>query len=120
MIGSLIAGKLSDIIGRSKTLFYDDLIYMVGTIFCSFAPNYWVLVVGRFITGLAVGIASTVVPLFIGEISPIEIRGKIGGFFLFFLFILLIYFIFIQSFKPIFCRFWSFISIFIKLFSCKC
>ena len=99
MIGSLIAGKLSDILGRSKVLFYDDLIYIVGSVLCSFAPDYWSLVVGRFITGLAVGIASTVVPLFIGEISPIHIRGKIGGyififFILFFLFFMCFIFLF--------------------------
>ena len=82
MIGSLIGGKLSDKLGRRKALLVDDFIFIVGTVLCTFAPRYAILVIGRLIVGFGVGISSSVIPLFITEISPVRIRGQIGGSFL--------------------------------------
>jgi predicted MFS family arabinose efflux permease len=103
MIGSLIGGKLSDKFGRRKALLIDDVIFIVGTIVCTFAPRYSILVLGRLIVGFGVGIASAIIPLFITEISPVRIRGQIGGFcflffclfFYFFIFFLLFFIFFV-------------------------
>ena len=95
MIGSLIGGKLSDKLGRRKALLVDDFIFIVGTVLCTFAPRYAILVIGRLIVGFGVGISSSVIPLFITEISPVRIRGQIGGSFLLLIIIfIIIYFYF--------------------------
>ena len=78
LIGALVAGKIADKIGRNKSLLLNDIVYAVGTLVCVIAPDFIVLVIGRFVVGLGVGLASLLVPLFITEISPKEIRGSIG------------------------------------------
>lgn len=56
-----------------------DIIGIIGTALY-FINNFWIGVIGRFISGLIVGINSALVPLFIKEISPKEISGLAGTF----------------------------------------
>ena len=51
------------------------LVFVVGVLLAAFAPTFPVLLVARFIIGLAVGSASMVVPLYIGEVAPPKVRG---------------------------------------------
>jgi MFS transporter, SP family, major inositol transporter len=53
--------------------------FFVGVLFVVFSPGFAILVAGRIILGLAVGGASTVVPVFLAELAPFEIRGSITG-----------------------------------------
>jgi major inositol transporter-like SP family MFS transporter len=89
-IGALVSGKLADAIGRRKTILILAVLFFVGVLFVVFSPagpepgvfsptGYAVLVTGRIILGLAVGGASTVVPVFLAELAPYEIRGSITG-----------------------------------------
>ena len=78
-IGALCCGRLSDGWGRRKTIIMLAVLFFAGTLFVVFTPNYEVLVVGRVLLGLAVGGASTVVPVFLSELAPYEIRGSIAG-----------------------------------------
>jgi sugar porter (SP) family MFS transporter len=55
------------------------VLFFVGTLFVVFTPDLTLLVVGRVLLGLAVGGASTVVPVFLAEIAPYEIRGSLAG-----------------------------------------
>ncbi|PPF74902.1 sugar porter family MFS transporter [Pseudoclavibacter sp. Z016] len=77
--GAMIGGRLSDGWGRRKSIILLAVLFFVGTLACVFAPSYPVMVVGRVLLGLAVGGASTVVPVFLAELAPYEIRGKIAG-----------------------------------------
>ncbi|MCW4466379.1 sugar porter family MFS transporter [Glutamicibacter sp. MNS18] len=76
-VGALLGGRLADAIGRRKTILYLAIIFIVGTVLCSLAPNWEALAVGRFILGLAVGGASAIVPVYLAEISPQETRGSL-------------------------------------------
>jgi major inositol transporter-like SP family MFS transporter len=78
-VGALIGGKISDAIGRRTTIIVLAVMFLVGVLVAVFSPNFAILVAGRIILGLAVGGASTVVPVFLAELAPFEIRGSITG-----------------------------------------
>jgi sugar porter (SP) family MFS transporter len=78
-IGAFIGGRISDISGRRKTILMLSIMFLIGTLIAVFTPNFGILVVGRIILGLAVGGASTVVPVYLAELAPYEIRGSLAG-----------------------------------------
>ncbi|AZG48466.1 sugar porter family MFS transporter [Gordonia insulae] len=78
-IGAMISGRISDALGRRKTIMALAVLFLIGTITCVFAPGFGVMVLGRIILGLAVGGASTVVPVYLAELAPYEIRGSLAG-----------------------------------------
>lgn len=77
--GAVGGGRLSDTWGRRKTIILLAVLFLTGTLACVVAPNFEVMVVGRVILGLAVGGASSVVPVYLAELAPYEIRGSIAG-----------------------------------------
>lgn len=77
MIGAAVAGRLSDRLGRRRLIIVAAVIFIVGALLAAFAPTVAVLIAARFILGLAVGSAALVVPLYLAEIAPTEIRGAI-------------------------------------------
>ncbi|GAA1494415.1 sugar porter family MFS transporter [Curtobacterium herbarum] len=78
-IGAMLGGRIADGWGRRKTILVLAVTFFVGTLACVFAPTFGVIVVGRVLLGLAVGGASTVVPVFLAELAPYEIRGSLSG-----------------------------------------
>lgn len=78
-VGALAGGRASDRFGRRTVLIVLALVFLVGTIVLVAAPGFGVLVTGRILLGLAVGGASTVVPVYLAELAPFEIRGSISG-----------------------------------------
>jgi sugar porter (SP) family MFS transporter len=79
MIGSAFAGRLSDRMGRRRLIIIAAIIFTAGALLAALAPTVAILVVARFILGLAVGSAALVVPLYLAEIAPTEIRGAIAS-----------------------------------------
>ena len=77
--GAILGGRLSDRFGRRKTILGLAVLFLLGALACVFAPGFGVMVVGRVILGLAVGGASTVVPVYLAELAPYEIRGSLAG-----------------------------------------
>ena len=75
VVGALSAGRVSDKIGRRPTVLITALVFIVGVLLAAFTPTYPVLLAARIIIGLAVGSASMIVPLYIGEIVPPRWRG---------------------------------------------
>ncbi|KAF9967100.1 hypothetical protein BGZ70_000134 [Mortierella alpina] len=75
--GALMAGPLGDKISRRRTIMLASLIWIVGSIIQCAAVNASMLIVGRIINGVAVGLASMIVPVYQSEIAPKEIRGRI-------------------------------------------
>ncbi|KAE7999903.1 hypothetical protein FH972_004287 [Carpinus fangiana] len=75
LVGSLIAGRLSDYIGRRYTIVAAAIVFLVGSVLMGYAPNYPVLLTGRCIAGLGVGFALMIAPVYTAEISPPKSRG---------------------------------------------
>ena len=74
--GALACGQLSYRWGRRLTLLVAAAIYLLGSLGCALAPSAGFLVCARFFLGLAVGMASFVAPLYLSEISPSHLRGR--------------------------------------------
>lgn len=74
--GAVIGGRLSDRFGRKQVLMYAAWVFVLGTLGCTFAPNAIVMILFRFILGLAVGAESVVSPVFLAELSTPDIRGN--------------------------------------------
>jgi len=75
MAGALIAGRLTDRIGRKPTIMITAVVFVLGVLLAAFTPTYPVLLIARVVIGLAVGSSSMSVPLYIGEIAPPRFRG---------------------------------------------
>jgi len=75
--GAVLGGMLADRIGRRQLLMATAFVFGVGAIGASLAPGTSWLVVARIVAGAAIGIASFVAPLYISEIAPVDIRGKL-------------------------------------------
>ncbi|KHK97798.1 major facilitator transporter [Microbacterium mangrovi] len=78
-IGAVTLGRVADAWGRRPTITLLSILFFVGALTCVLAPNVEVMITGRFVLGLAVGGASTVVPVFLAELAPYEIRGSLAG-----------------------------------------
>lgn len=77
--GAAVCGRISDSWGRRHSIILLSILFLAGTVICVFTPNMWVMVLGRIILGVAVGGASTVVPIFLAELAPYERRGSLAG-----------------------------------------
>lgn len=75
MFGAAVGGWLNDAYGRKRTTLFADIVFAVGSVVMAAAPDPYVLIVGRFLVGLGVGVASVTAPVYIAEASPSEIRG---------------------------------------------
>jgi MFS transporter, SP family, sugar:H+ symporter len=78
-IGAACAGPLSDRLGRRNLILIAAVTFTVGAIGAALSPNVAVLVLFRVVLGLAVGAAALIVPLYLSEIAPTEIRGAISS-----------------------------------------
>lgn len=78
-VGALFGGRVSDAWGRRKTITLLAVLFFAGTLCVVFSPGFALLVTGRILLGLAVGGASTLVPVYLAELAPLEIRGSITG-----------------------------------------
>ncbi|TDD40503.1 sugar porter family MFS transporter [Actinomadura sp. KC06] len=76
MVGALLAGRLADRFGRRQALRLEGLVFLIGTAVAAFSPGYGTLLAGRLVLGLAVGAASATVPIYLSEISPKDVRGR--------------------------------------------
>ncbi len=75
MLGSLCCGHLADLLGRRKLLLIVAILFMIGTLIASLASNIEMILVGRLVIGVAIGIGSYTAPLYIAEIAPADKRG---------------------------------------------
>ncbi|WP_075736785.1 sugar porter family MFS transporter [Streptomyces acidiscabies] len=76
-LGAVVGGRLSDARGRRRTILALAVLFFVGALGATLAPDTASMVVARFVLGLAVGGASVTVPVYLAEISPAERRGAL-------------------------------------------
>ena len=75
IVGSLFSGRASQQCGRRPILIAACIIFTAGALLMAAAPGFAVLVAGRCVVGIAVGLASSVVPVYIAELAPPRMRG---------------------------------------------
>ncbi|XP_042642713.1 solute carrier family 2, facilitated glucose transporter member 8 isoform X3 [Tyto alba] len=77
--GGILGGYLVDKVGRKLSLMLCSIPYVFGYVVIISAQNVWMLYFGRMLTGLASGITSLVVPVYISEVSHPKVRGMLGS-----------------------------------------
>ncbi len=79
-LAMMFAGPVSDRIGRKKVLIAAALLFFISAVYSALAPSYFHLITARMIGGLGVGSALIVPPMYIAEIAPPRIRGRLVSF----------------------------------------
>ena len=77
IIGVLVAGVLSDFLGRKKTMLIAALMFSISAIGCAVCQGFTDLVIYRMIGGFGIGVVSIVSPIYISEVAPAEKRGTL-------------------------------------------
>jgi sugar porter (SP) family MFS transporter len=77
LIGALVAGALSDRLGRKRLLIVAALLFAVTSLGNAMAYNFNVFIAWRIFGGVAIGLASSLSPMYIAEIAPAQARGKL-------------------------------------------
>jgi len=77
VIGSIVIGKPGDVFGRRVMLSTCGVLYFTSAIGCAVAESWYVLLFSRFLGGLAIGAASVMAPMYIAEIAPGRLRGRL-------------------------------------------
>jgi sugar porter (SP) family MFS transporter len=76
-VGAVSSGRITDILGRKKVLIITAFMFAVGSIGLAAANTVALLIIWRLIVGIAIGVASYTVPLYISELSPTHVRGAL-------------------------------------------
>jgi len=76
MVGALFTGYITDKFGRRGPLLASACIFAISSVATGLADSHIMILIARFIAGLAVGAASILSPMYIAEISPAKIRGR--------------------------------------------
>ena len=79
-LAMMLAGPLSDRIGRRPVLKIAAALFAVSAVASALAPNFLVLVIARMIGGFGVGAALIIAPMYIAEMAPAAIRGRMVSF----------------------------------------
>jgi sugar porter (SP) family MFS transporter len=77
LIGSLLSGMLSDRFGRKKLLLVSALLFAVSSVLTGWAGTFLLFVVWRIVGGVAIGMASNLSPMYIAEVAPAHMRGRL-------------------------------------------
>jgi len=78
-VGAYIAGRLADWKGRIPAMVVGAVLFFISALGAGFAFSVWDLVIWRLVGGLGIGIASVIAPAYIAEISPKNLRGRLGS-----------------------------------------
>jgi len=81
LVGALASSGLTERFSRRALIVVSAVVFIIGAILAAAAPTLFTLVVARFVIGLGIGVASTVVPLYIAEIVPVRSRGSMVALF---------------------------------------
>jgi sugar porter (SP) family MFS transporter len=83
IIGAMFGGVPGDRYGRRASLRITGVLYFLSALGCAFAFDWYSFVIARFIGGLGIGASSVLGPMYIAEIAPPKLRGRLVGFFQF-------------------------------------
>lgn len=77
ILGALIGGYSADHLGRKRSIIAGSALFIIGTFIVITSPGLPVFVGGRILIGIAIGLASFIVPMYISELAPERIRGSL-------------------------------------------
>ncbi len=77
MVGALVNGPIADRLSRRWSILLANIVFLIGSIIQAAAVNIPMIFIGRFIAGLSIGQLSMVVPLYISELAPPNLRGSL-------------------------------------------
>src|SRR5881275_1724459 len=80
-LGAIVGGKAADLFGRRRVLLVTAAIFGIGAFASAVAPSPAILIVSRVVLGLAIGLASTNVPVYLSEVAPPHARGWVVSLF---------------------------------------
>src|SRR5881409_3758561 len=80
-IGAIVGGKAADLFGRRRVLLVTAAIFGIGALASAVAPSAAILIISRVVLGLAIGLASTNVPVYLSEVAPPHSRGWVVSLF---------------------------------------
>ena len=83
VLGAAFAGVPGDRYGRRESLKWLAVIYLIAALGCAFAWGWYTLLAARFVAGLGIGGSSVLGPMYIAEIAPAKLRGRLVGVFQF-------------------------------------
>lgn len=78
-VGAVISGALAQPWGRKRLIFIAGLVFGAGIAVCSLAASVAMLMIGRAVIGVGIGIVAVSVPVYLAEIAPAHIRGRVGA-----------------------------------------
>jgi MFS transporter, SP family, sugar:H+ symporter len=78
-LGAFMAGRLSDAIGRRKVMMLAAVLFLISAFLAGAANGSAMFIVARIIGGLGVGAASVISPVYISEVTPAEVRGRLSS-----------------------------------------
>jgi sugar porter (SP) family MFS transporter len=81
VLGSFIAGRLTDRFGRRRLLIFVAILFALTSIGTALAGSFTTFVIARSLGGLAVGAVSLLSPMYVSEVSPPSIRGRLGAMY---------------------------------------
>lgn len=76
-VGAFLAGRLADAMGRRKVMLIAAALFLIGALVQGFTDSHTIFVLARFAGGMAVGAASVLSPLYISEVAPANVRGRL-------------------------------------------
>ncbi|XP_050281718.1 sugar transporter ERD6-like 9 [Quercus robur] len=79
VIGGLVSGRIADLFGRKGAMWFSEIFSLVGWLAIAFGKNIWWLDLGRLSLGIGIGIFSYVVPVYIAEVTPKNLRGPFAS-----------------------------------------
>ncbi|CAH6719397.1 myo-inositol transporter 1 [[Candida] jaroonii] len=77
LLGAVVGGILANLLGRRIVLLGSNVLFVIGTIIQLASKTVWTMIVGRFVLGWGVGIASLISPLMLSELAPSRYRGRL-------------------------------------------
>jgi MFS family permease len=78
VLGSSVAGRLADRYGRKRILVFVAVLFAFTSVGTALAPSFTAFIAVRFLGGLAVGGVSLLSPMYVAEVAPPSIRGRLG------------------------------------------
>lgn len=81
VFGAAVGGRMSDKYGRWKVLMVTAVVFIIAPLGMAFAPNTEVLFISRLVVGVGAGLAAVTLPVYLSEIAPRKIRGKVTALY---------------------------------------